>query len=36
MKAYRKAMNDNVVQEMGLKAHIPFSEPQYLNLRDLR
>jgi len=29
-------MNDNVVQQMGLKSHIPFDAPQYLNLRDLR
>ena len=36
LKAYRKAMNDNVVQQMGLKNHIPFGAPQYLNLRDLR
>lgn len=36
LKAFRKAMNDNVVQQMGLKSHIPFNAPQYLNLRDLR
>jgi hypothetical protein len=36
MAAYRKAMNDNVVQQLGLKNHIPFEEPQYLNLKDLR
>ena len=35
-KAYRKAMNDNVVQQLGLKNHIPFAAPQYLNMRDLR
>ena len=35
-RAYRKAMNDNVVQQLGLKSHIPYGEPQYLNLKDLR
>ena len=36
MTAYRKAMNDNVVQQLGLKNHVPFAQPEYLNLRDLR
>ena len=36
MAAYRKAMNDNVVQKLGLKNHIPFEQPQYINLKDLR
>lgn len=36
MTAYRKAMNDNVVQQLGLKNHVPFAAPEYLNLRDLR
>lgn len=36
MKAYRKAMNDGVVQGLGLKANLPFAGKQYLNLKDLR
>lgn len=36
VRAFRKAMNDNVVQTLGLQNHIHFAEPQYLNLRDLR
>lgn len=36
LTAYRKAMNDDTVKKMGLKNHIPFEAPQYLNLRDLR
>lgn len=36
MKAFRKAMNDNLVQTMGLKNHINFGAPAYLNLKDLR
>ena len=36
VRAFRKAMNDNVVREMGLQNHIQFAAPQYLNLRDLR
>lgn len=36
VKAFRKAMNDVVVKEMGLQNHIKFSEPQYINLKELR
>lgn len=35
-KAFRKAMNDNLVQELGLKPHMQFNHPQFLNLYDLR